>query len=240
MIITEQFKKYKSHIAILVVAIIVACCLVQCGNNSKTEGEYKQLKKQYEALQDGVKIYKQKRLHLEDSLKVEIKKRDSVNSFFAQKNKNIEEEIQRIKNRPIKIPKDVQGLTLYFNERYKTKDNKAIGNFVGLSEFTAYDASYELEEHDRLQEILPLKNEQLANKDTIILNQDKSLTDKDKMLDLRAGEIKLLEDLNDSGQENIKNLEKQTRQLKRKNTFNKILVPVALIGGGFLGYKLAK
>ena len=60
------------------------------------------------------------------------------------------------------------------------------------------------------------------------------------MLNSAEDEIKKEGELRVLANKNIGNLEKQVKSLNRKNTFNKILIPVGIILGGLVGYQIAK
>ncbi len=47
-------------------------------------------------------------------------------------------------------------------------------------------------------------------------------------------------DKNTTAIRNIKNLESQNKKLRIKSTLNKILIPVAVVGGVFLGTQIHK
>ena len=175
-----------------------------------------------------------------DSLDLEIKKREKLNKDLSYQNSTLESKIKTLSNKKIVVPKDVQGLVKYFNERYKTNENKVVENKVGLTEFTAMDVSYELEEGDNLIAIDSMKTIQLKNKDTQIVNLEKDKTDIKTQLTTAEEDILKRKELQKSADDNINNLKSQVKSLKTKSTLNKILVPVALGVGVFTGLQIAK
>ena len=142
-------------------------------------------------------------------------------------------EIERLKSKKIEVPKDVQGLVLFFNDRYQTKLNEVVNNKVGLSEETAYDVSFELSEFDNQVEILKNKDKIIFAQDSINTNLTVEIKGFEKSMLLYETEIKAKDNLNLM-------FEKENKKLKRKNTFTKILVPASFLIGGFLGYTIAK
>ena len=210
----------------------------KCNNTeySKLKGEYKQLKKQYEKQKDGVETTKKNRIIFEDSINQVLKSRD-------KKVESLKKEISLLENKkykPIIVPKDVKGLVEYFNDRYNTKENTFIQNKVALTEFVAYDVSFELEEGDNLRELTLDQKTIIDKQKEVIQETEAKVKEKDLVIDFRGKELKEREELQKTADENIKNLEAQTKKLKRKNTLNKILLPIAVLGGGFIGYKIAK
>jgi peptidoglycan hydrolase CwlO-like protein len=121
---------------------------------------------------------------------------------------------------------------------YGTNENKVVDNKIGLGLGTAMDVANDLEEGFRCAEIIPLKDEQLKNKDSIITNLNKDKVDISTSLTSAEKQIEKQKELQKTGEENISNLEKQLKKSKRKSTLNKILIPVALGAGILLGNKL--
>ena len=227
------------EIIVGVVLVGLTILLMQKCNNteySKLKGEYKQLKKQYEKQKDGVETTKKNRIIFEDSINQVLKSRD-------KKVESLKKEISLLENKkykPITVPKDVKGLVEYFNDRYNTKENTFIQNKVALTEFVAYDVSFELEEGDNLRELTLDQKTIIDKQKEVIQETEAKVKEKDLVIDFRGKELKEREELQKTADENIKNLEAQTKKLKRKNTLNKILLPIAVLGGGFIGYKIAK
>ena len=51
-------------------------------------------------------------------------------------------------------------------------------------------------------------------------------------------QIREQEKLQEIGEKNIKNLEKQNKKLKTKSTLTKILIPIIFVAGGYLGTQI--
>lgn len=239
----EFFKQNLKRIIIGVVILVGVMLLAQkCNNNryNQLKGKYEILEEQYKKQKDGVKVFEENRIKEKDSLDLEIKKREKLNKDLSYQNSTLESKIKTLSNKKIVVPKDVQGLVRYFNERYKTNENKVVENKVGLTEFTAMDVSYELEEGDNLIAIDSMKTIQLKNKDTQIVNLEKDKTDIKTQLTTAEEDILKRKELQKSADDNINNLKSQVKSLKTKSTLNKILVPVALGVGVFTGLQIAK
>lgn len=233
---------------IIRIGIIITICIVllfsmkNCNDNKyhQLKGEYELLQKQYAAKKDSVRKIEDNRLKEKDSLSLIIQDREKKNQELIAKNISLEKKISQLQNKKISVPKDVPGLVNYFNERYDTKENEPVEDKVGLGQNTAYNVSYELEEKDSFSEIIDLKDQQLVNKDTIISNLEKDTKDLSMIILSAEEEIQQRKELQSMADDNIKNLEKQVKNLNRNKTLNKILIPVGIIGGGIIGYQIAK
>jgi septal ring factor EnvC (AmiA/AmiB activator) len=216
--------------------------ITTCVSNklNRLEGQYEVLKEQYSVQKKTVSNLSLAREKEKDSLNFQISQREVQNSFLRQENDKLKGDIQKIRNRPVKAPKGLDNLTQYFNERYDTKENVVISGKVGLTEHTAMDVTSELEEFDKVVEILPIQEEVIKKQDTVISNLEKDKVDMSTMLSSAENLIEEQKKLNDMAEENINNLEKQVKTAKRKNFWNKVLIIGGSIGGFILGNSLSK
>jgi len=227
---------YKRISGILLILVILLIIPYMCNNTGELEGQYKELKKQYNAQKELVKIIEDLRQEEQDSLNDEIKTREWENKDLVSENNRLRD---KIKDQPrINVPKDAAGLVKYFNTRYKTDENKVVENKIGLVQEVAYDVSYELEEGDRAVENLKTQDTIINNQETIITNLNKDKTDLGTMLKSAENVISEQNKLQQKADENINNLTKQVKKQKRKNVWNKILVGVGTLGGFYLGSQL--
>lgn len=228
-----NYKRISGVLLILVVLLIIPH---MCNNTGESEGQYKELKKQYSAQKELVNTIEKLRQEEKDSLNNEIKTREWENSDLVSENNRLRE---KIKNQPkINVPKDVIGLVKYFNHRYKTNENKVVENKVGLVEEVAYDVSFELEEGDRAVETIKTQDTIINNQETIITNLNKDKKDLGTMLKSAENVISEQNKLQEKADENINNLTKQVKKQKRKNVWNKILIGVATFTGFYFGTQL--
>ena len=241
----EDLKKFKKSFIYFVgigLILFLFFSIKSCNDRQyqQLEGKYDILKSQYQSERLKTLNLEQSNQKVKDSLSKQIAIREAENIKLSSDYNKLEESIQEIKSKKIVVPKDTQGLVKYFNDRYKTNENQLIENKVGLTQNTAYDVSYELEEKDNIEKISFTQGKQLSiqgfrinllSKDKDAINMKLSLTEKEN--ESRKGLLKLAD-------ENIETLESQVKTLNRKNTFNKILIPASLLGGGFLGYQIAK
>ena len=227
---------YKRISGVLLILVILLIIPRMCNNIGELEGQYKEIKKQYNAQKELVRTIEKLRQEEKDSLSDEIKTREWENSDLISENNRLRD---KIKNQPrINVPKDVIGLVKYFNHRYKTNENKLVENKVGLVEEVAYDVSFELEEGDRAVETIKTQDTIINNQETIITNLNKDKTDLGTMLKSAENVISEQNKLQEKADENINNLTKQVKKQKRKNVWNKILIGVGTLGGFYLGTQL--
>lgn len=227
---------YKRISGILLILVILLIIPYMCNNTGELEGQYKELKKQYNAQKELIKVIEDLRQEEQDSLNDEIKTREWENKDLVSENNRLRD---KINNQPrINVPKDAEGLVKYFNARYKTDENKVVENKIGLVQEVAYDVSYELEEGDRAVENLKTQDTIINNQETIITNLNKDKTDLGTMLKSAENVISEQKKLQEKADENINNLTKQVKKQKRKNVWNKILIGVGTLGGFYLGSQL--
>ena len=231
---------YRKITIILVILLIMLTTITTCVSNklNRLEGEYKVLKENYEAQKSVVSSLSSERQKEKDSLNFQISQREVQNDFLRQENDKLKGDIQNIKNRPIKAPKGLENLTQYFNDRYQTKENIIVSNKVGLGEDTAMDAVSELEEFDKVVEILPIQEQVIKNQDSTISNLEKDKVDLKTQVSSAEDLIKEQEKLNKMAEDNIDNLERQVKKQKNKNFWNKVLIIGGGIGGFLLGSQL--
>ena len=228
---------YRKITIILVIILIMLTTITTCIGKklSGLEGEYKVLKENYEAQKSVVSSLSSARQKEKDSLNFQISQREVQNDFLRQENDKLKGDIQNIKNRPIKAPKGLDNLTQYFNDRYQTKENVVVSGKVGLGEESAMDVVSELEEFDKVVEILPIQEQVIKNQDSTISNLEKDKVDLKTQVSSAEDLIKEQEKLNKMAEENIDNLEQQVKKQKNKNFWNKLLIIGGSIGGFLLG-----
>ena len=231
---------YRKIAIILVIILIMLTTITTCIGKklSGLEGEYKVLKENYEAQKSVVSSLSSARQKEKDSLNFKISQREVQNNFLRQENDKLKGDIQNIKNRPIKAPKGLDNLTQYFNDRYQTKENVVVSGKVGLGEESAMDVVSELEEFDKVVEILPIQEQVIKNQDSTISNLEKDKVDLKTQVSSAEDLIKEREMLNKMAEENIDNLEQQVKKQKNKNFWNKVLIGVGVIGGVLIGQGL--
>lgn len=225
---------------VLLVLVILAIIPHFCNSTDRLQGQYDILKKQLSEQKQIVKEAEEKRLKEKDSLMFQISQREVSNSFLTTENNNLKSKIQNLRNKPISVPKDLNGLVVYFNQRYKTIENKVVDNRVGLVEDVAKDVVVEIEEGDRAIETISLQESVIKNQDTIISNLNKDKVDLSLVISSAENEISERKKLQEMSDENIKVLEKQVKKQKNKNFWNNVLIIGGSVGGFLLGSQLSK
>ena len=222
---------YKRISLILLILVIILFITQMCNNTDRLQGQYDILKKQLSEQKQIVKETEEKRLQEKDSLLFVISQRNIENDLLYSENDGLKKRIQDLKNKPVSIPKDLNGLVTYFNQRYKTNENKVVDNKVGLVEDVAKDVVVEIEEGDRAIETVSLQESVIKNQDTIISNLNKDKVDLSLVVSSAENEITERKKLQEMAEENIKSLEKQVKKQKNKNFWNKVLIGVGTIAG---------
>lgn len=228
-------------VTLLLFLILLTFTVYRLGNkieNLKFDQEvlYLQLSKK----KDEVRELEVLRIKERDSLYIVIKERDKINSLLITENKNLEKKIKAVRDREIHIPQDIPGMVEYFNKRYLTNKNEVKETYVGLEKHTSQSVILDLENKDKTEEILFLREEQIFNKDSIIVNLDSTRRELESIILFAEKEIDERKSLQSIADENIKNLMKQNKKLNTKNKLNKYLLPIGVFAGGFIGYQIAK
>jgi cell division protein FtsB len=224
----------------LVLLILVILLIIPHFCNSGTDKQYDILKKQLSEQKELVNKLEQERLKEKDSLMFQISQREVSNSFLTAENNNLKDRIKTLNNRTNKKIKGLENLVAYFNDRYKVNNNVVVENKVGLTEETASDVTWELEDYDKVVEVSTLQESVIKNQDTVISNLNKDKVDLSLVISSAENEIIERKKLQEIAEENIGNLEKQVKKQKRKTLWNKILIGVGTVGGFLLGTQISK
>lgn len=214
-------------IAITILVIIIS--IQRCGNSNKYEALKTELAKQKEIVEQ-TSI---KRLREKDSLNFEIYQREKTNDSLKNNVVSLESKIKTIRDRVISIPKTTNEFSDYFNNRYGFNDNLVLDDKVGLGIKTATSVTIDLEIADNNALIIPLKDEQLKYKDSIIVNLE---SDKEDLsVQIFSAEKEILERIK---LEELAN--KSIKTLERKSKWNKVYAIGGIIGGVLIGSQLSK
>jgi hypothetical protein len=109
-----------------------------------------------------------------------------------------------------------------------------------LTEETASDVTWELEDYDKVVEVSTLQDSVIKNQDTVISNLNKDKVDLSLVISSAENEITERKKLQEMADENIEVLEKQVKKQKKKNFWNKVLIGVGTVGGFLLGNQISK
>lgn len=240
-----MIKKYLKEI-IIAALIILLLSISYCSHNQQKiiEGEKMQLKEQLIKEVDGVKIYRKEQKLLFDSIslaeKVKEKRISELNMSNQQLNaslKNSQKELEQKKNSYEN--KSFEQLAQVFRE-IGYKDIESTNTSVNLLNYTPMEVLDDLAEGsacfkdlDTNKSIIKNKDEEIVLIQEKVLNRDLQIASKQVETEKLDAALKLSEDINSKS-------EKEIRKLKTKNFVNRILVPIAFIGGGYLGLQLSK
>ena len=235
-------KKIIVGVVLLTVLILV---LQQCNNNKyqQLKGEYSVLKEQYSTKKDEVLKSEEKRLKEKDSL---TKRNQILKDLKDKSTKTVIALEQKVKDKESQSKKElekVKNLSLIqvaqkIDSVYNTSQAVATNTSVNLSGNLPNKVLSTIYEANDCKEIV-------VDKDSIILEQKgiiKFSNDENKNLYVlffsAENQIKKQNELQEIGEKNIKNLEKQNKKLRTKSTLTKILVPIGFLGGVYLGTQI--
>lgn len=229
---------YKRISFVLLILVILAIIPHFCNNTDRLQGQYDILKKQLSQQKQIVKETEEKRLKEKDSLLFYIHQREISNSFLTAENNKLKERIKSLNSKTHVKIKGLENLVNYFNERYKVLNNVIVDNKVGLTEETASDVTWELDEFDKVVEVSTLQESVIKKQDSVISNLNKDKVDLSLVISSAENEILERKKLQEMSDENIKSLEKQVKKQKRKNILNKILIGVGTMTSFYLGTQI--
>ena len=211
---------------IITVLILVILVLIPHTCDEKDSG--------LETLKQEIVLIEEKRVKERDSLSAIISKREFQNNILISKNNSLKSNIKTIKVKHIEKVEGLENLVAYFNQRFEVDDNKVVDNRVGLTEETASDITWELEDYDNISEIASLQEGVINNQDTIISNLNKDKQNLSLIVSSAENELEQRKKLQELADEQIKGL---NRKNKRRSFFDKVLIVGSGIGGYLIGKK---
>lgn len=216
--------KLKNILIYLGILVLVVIVLQRCNNDkiSNLEGKYSVIEKQS---LEADSLYKIMTLKYDSLSKIRM----SENNKSKEKVDNLKKDIVKIVKEKSKISEDLKGLISYYNNRYDavvaTSTHK---DSVSFNYLTALDMAYDLEAGDRCYEISEKKDSIITEQNFQIVNLEKDRLD---LFELNKDN----NELTNLAKKQIKNLEKQVKRQKNKNTLNKVLIGAGVVGGFILG-----
>lgn len=210
------------------VLLVIVIFFFKCSDNSNSEIKNTTIVKKE------IKTIEKKKEVFVDSFKKQRVALAKSNEILNKNINTLKKEIAILKSKKHNISKDVEGLVNYYNDRYKTDKNIVVDNKVGLTEETAYDVSFELEESDNLILINEKQNKIINDQDSI----NKNLISENKgwisLNELTKKEL-------DATKDYSKILEKDNKKLKNKNRLDTYLLKPLIVAASFYaGYKIAQ
>ena len=204
-----------------------------CENNKyqKLSGQYELLKLDYSKAKDGVKIAETKRIQKEDSLNTVISQKQE--SIVSLRGDVVVLKSKLSNKKPERIPDSE--LAAYYNTRYEAVDCREVENLIGLTKDVAQTVVIELKNGDEAFKNNYLYSGIIKKQEEQISLQDSVIKDKDSINLFAQKELEQRKILEKSADENIENLNKQLKKQKNKNTLNKVLIGVGVVGGILIG-----
>jgi len=242
--VKEIVNKYKWS-ALIIVLVLIFFGVKSCVNNQQKfqAGKNEVLKEQVKKLQDGVKVFELDRLRVRDSIRQENEKKEKLINEFQKKAKDSEKKVLALqesnkKQKEVIRNKNLVEVAEALNENYNSKDAVATSNSVDVKPPMTYQILETIADANTAQDIIKEKDLQLASKDSVVNLKDEQLRDKDISLKTTEKSLEASTKLNNAQSDLNKGLEKENKKLKTKSVFDKILIPVAIAGGFWLGTKI--
>lgn len=246
--VKEFLIKNKTSIIIgIIFLLIIFFTLKSCNRQVLDElhGKNETLKEQVKKAQDGTAVIEKERIRLKDSIRVEDIKRKEEQKQLKEKALLSEDRVKKLEEENKKAKSKIKNLSLIqvaeeLNNNYGTKDATATYNSVDIKGSTPYLILETISDANSAQEVIKEKDVQLSVKDSLnsSLEEDK----KALSLNLFSAEKSLnsYKEVSQLQSELTKSLEKENRKIRRQNTFNKILIPIAGAVGVFIGVKTTR
>lgn len=241
----ETIKIYKNWI-ILGIIILILFLFRDCNSTqyNQIRGENTILKEQIVQAKDGLRLSKQERLRLKDSIRAEnVKKEQKIKELLqivvASNDKIAFLQRQTSKAKEIAKNKSYQAVADTLNVIYGGKNATATVNSVDARGDLPNRILETIIDANECSEIVKEKDVQLQAKDSVIVVKDSQIKDSSVLLFSAEKEIKKHEDLDKIQTDFSKNLEKENKKLRTKSWLNKILIPASTVLGAFIGYSVS-
>lgn len=240
-------KNKKTIIIGIIFLLMIFLATKSCNRQTLDElhGKNEALKEQVKKAQDGTAVIEKERSRLKDSIRVEDIKRKEEQKQLKEKALLSEDRVKKLEEENKKAKSKIKNLSLIqvaeeLNNNYGTKDAVATSNSVDIKGSTPYLILETISDANSAQEVIKEKDVQISVKDSLnsSLEEDK----KALSLNLFSAEKSLnsYKEVNKLQSEFTKSLEKENRKIRRQNTFNKILIPIAGAVGVFIGVKTSR
>lgn len=245
--IKQTLTQYKREIIIVVLVILLLSVGFCSHNRQKTlQGEYNILKEQYQTQKDGVKVIEESRHREKDLLNKENKKLEEKTNSSEKRVVELYDNIQKLKKQTQKQKEQLKNMSYVelaqeINIQFNSNEASATSNSVDLKGDLPSKVLEVVYDANECQYVVASKDEQLKEKDIQIGNTKQELKNTVSMLFSAENEIEQKDLLQETADRNIKNLEKQNRNLKVKSFLTAyILPPLIFIGGVYVGTKVVK
>ena len=184
----EQIMKFKWWI-IAGIAVFILFSAKSCVNNqvNQTRGENKILKETVKTAQDGVKVAKEERLRLKDSIRTENAKKEQKIKELSNKVASSEGKVRDLQANNAKTKKEIKNLSLVgvakeLNDSYGGNNATAKENSIDIKNSMPYQILETVSDASTCSEIVKEKDIQLVAKDSVITVKDSQLKDSSTLL----------------------------------------------------------
>lgn len=222
-------------VVILLSIIIILLLITKSCNSTDTNKRYEKMKKELLSKEKSIDSISRERIFLVDSIKILTRKSRQDSLRYSNNISRFQDRIVYIYKNVGTIPKGTDEINKYFSMRYEAPDSN-----INLGPFWSDTIVSELMVKDVMTAIIPLKDSIITYKDSIISNVTDNLTNTKSILEITEKERHEREIMSLMAKDNISNLEKRLKRSKGISKIGYYLIPVGVILGGFIGYKLIK
>lgn len=246
--VKEFLVKYRVGIVVIVVICLTLFFMAKSCNRQQLDelhGKNEALKEQVKKAQDGTAVIEKDRIRLRDSIKLEdIKKEERIKSLtqIAEKSKN---KVKELEQQNSEAKKKIRNMNLVevantLNSNYGSKDATATSNSVDIKGSMPYLVLETISDANTAQDIIKEKDAQISAKDSVIVVKDEQLKSSSVLLFSAEKSLNSYKEVSQLQSKLTESLEKENRKIRRQNTFNKILIPLAGAAGIFIGVKTSR
>lgn len=240
--IVQRYKYLLAGIVGLILFFSVRGCV---NKQSDILADLKAKSEQVEKLKDGLAVGEKNRLRQRDSINIENDKKEKYILSLKDRISESENKVSSLETEAKTAKEKIKNFSYVesakeFNSIYKTNNAEAVNTGVNLKNNLPNLVLETISDANFAQDIIKEKNKQLFAKDTIIQNKDSQLKNSSVLLVSAEKNLEASRQLNGLQTDLNNDLEKQNKNLKHKNTWNKILVPIAAVIGIVIGVQTSK
>lgn len=242
----EVIQKYKQYITAGLILAVIFFSVRACNNNQlqKTAGENKILKEQVKKEKDAFDIIEAKRLREKDSIYKKIAEKEKEVQKLKDKISQSDFKIAELEVKAGKDKVKIKNMSLQkvadtLNVIYGGKNAVATDKDISVKNQLPNQLVETVVDLNLTKSVITEKDKQLIVYDSIVSAKDKVISGKNMLLDSAEKSLKESKELNNLQTNLNTNLEKENKKLKTRSTLDRILVPISLAAGIFIGVKTA-
>lgn len=246
--VKEFLVKNKTSIIIgIIFLVIIFFAARSCNNQAVAElrGKNEEKAKMIKILKDATEVFEANRLKEKDSIRLENIKKEKQLKEFKEKELASQDRIKFLERDAKKHKAVIKNMSLEavaseLNTIYGGKNAIANGNEISIKQYLPYQLLETVVDKDLAENKIKEKDIQLTIKDSVILVKDQQLKASGLSLFSAEKSLNSYKEVSQLQSELTKSLEKENRKIRRQNTFNKILIPLAGAAGIFIGVKTSR